>query len=100
MKNYDYSKHYLAVYRDLEPPSTKRGFRFWFDWKKVVLAVLAGGLVGGALAISHDGIAQSSVKVVRGVDPNEVARLETRNRRLEALVWVLRNRDHKESSKP
>ena len=95
MERIEASGWYLVrpVSQAAEPPVRRRRFRF--DWKKLVLALLVGGLVGGSLASSRIKAGRIPTIAPRE-DAKEVARLQARNRRLEALVWTLRQK-HPES---
>ncbi|MBV9761879.1 MAG: hypothetical protein JO340_15060 [Acidobacteriaceae bacterium] len=67
------------------------------SWRRIGLTAIAGALVGfGAAASTHESGEFRPVRIANTktstTDIDEMTRLETRNRRLEALVQVLRQR--------
>lgn len=77
-------------------PEKSRSF-LRVQWKRISLTVIAGMFVGfGAAAATHERVDLRAAVVssarVPARDADEVMRLKVRNRRLEALVTVLRQR--------
>jgi hypothetical protein len=67
------------------------------SWKRIGLSVIAGVMLGfGAAAATHDRVDFQPVPArswkISEQDKQELARLQVRNRRLEALVTAMRER--------